>query len=138
MSVSMSGVGAGAPQVWSGASVRMPPQQKMANLFDKIDTVGSGSITETQLAQAFSSMRPPAGFRAMGSDALFAKLDPKGTGSVSKADFVQTMTSMMAQLRQAHATGGPSADAAASLGSSTSAMTSSSRPWTGTLVNRAA
>ena len=87
-------------QVWSGASVRMPPAQKMSNLFDKIDTSWSGTITKAQFEQAFQTMNPPAGIKAMGADAVFAKLDPNGTGSVSKQDFVSGMKSLMSEMRQ--------------------------------------
>jgi hypothetical protein len=89
----------------SGASAGMPPQQKMSSLFDKIDTNGSGSITQAQFAQAFQTFNPPAVFQAQGASATFAALDPNGTGSVSKQDFVSGMSGMMASLR---ADGGPS------------------------------
>jgi hypothetical protein len=39
----------------SGASFGAPPQQKMSNLFDSIDTSGSGSITQSQFEQAFQT-----------------------------------------------------------------------------------
>lgn len=101
MSTAISGMGmAGAPKAMTGASMRMPPSQKMANLFDKIDTSGTGSISKAQLEQAFSTLKPPSGFKSMGADAIFAKLDPNGTGSVSKQDFKNGMTQMMAQIRQ--------------------------------------
>jgi hypothetical protein len=67
----------------SGASSGAPPQQKMANLFDSIDSSGSGSITQSQFAQAFQSKNPPAVFQKQGADAIFASLDPTGTGQVS-------------------------------------------------------
>ena len=91
-----------APPVMTGASMRMPPTQKMANLFQQIDTSGTGSISKSQFEQAFSAMNPPATFKSAGADAIFAKLDPNGTGSVSKQDFVSGMTSMMSELRQKH------------------------------------
>lgn len=69
------------PQAMSGASMRMPPQQKMSNLFQLINANGSGSITKAQFEQAFNSMNPPAAFKAMGVDAAFAKLDPAGSKS---------------------------------------------------------
>jgi Ca2+-binding EF-hand superfamily protein len=83
----------------SGASSGAPPQQKMSNLFDSIDTSGSGSITQAQFDQAFQTKNPPAVFQKQGADAIFASLDPAGTGSVSKQDFVSTMSGLMASLR---------------------------------------
>ena len=83
----------------SGASSGAPPQQKMSNLFDSIDTSGSGSITQSQFEQAFQTKNPPAVFQQQGADAIFASLDPTGSGSVSKQNFVSTMSSLMASLR---------------------------------------
>jgi hypothetical protein len=83
----------------SGASYGAPPQQKMSNLFDSIDTSGSGSITQSQFEQAFQTQNPPAVFQQQGADTIFASLDPSGTGSVSKQDFVSTMSQLMASLR---------------------------------------
>src|SRR6202162_428025 len=83
----------------SGASTGAPPQQKMSNLFDSIDTSGSGSITQSQFEQAFQTKNPPAVFQQQGADAIFASLDPNGTGQVSKQDFVSTMSGLMASLR---------------------------------------
>ena len=101
MSAAISGLGmAGAPRAMTGASMRMPPAQKMGNLFAQIDTSGSGSITKAQFEQAFSTLNPPPGFKSKGADAVFAKLDPNGTGSVSKQDFINGMTQMMSQIRQ--------------------------------------
>ena len=98
---SVSAIG-GMPQVWTGASMRMPPAQKMAALFDKIDTSGTGTMTKAQFEQAFQTANPPKGVQKMGADAIWAKLDPNGTGSVSKQDFVSTMTTLMSQIRQGH------------------------------------
>jgi hypothetical protein len=83
----------------SGASNGAPPQQKMSNLFDSIDTSGRGSITQAQFDQAFQTKNPPAVFQNQGADAIFASLDPTGSGSVSKQDFVSTMSGLMASLR---------------------------------------
>ena len=91
-----------ASQIFSGASARMPASQKMSNLFDQIDTSGSGSITQAQFDQAFSSLNPPKDFKAAGADAIWSQLDPNNTGSVSKQDFVNTMTSIMRQMRTGH------------------------------------
>jgi hypothetical protein len=108
----VTGVGAaGGMHAVSGASTSGPPQQKMSDLFDSIDTSGSGSITQSQFDQAFQSKNPPAVFQQQGADAIFAALDPNGTGSVSKQDFVSGMKQLMVSLR---------AGDAASAGSSTS------------------
>ncbi len=91
----VSNMGSSMPQVVSGASSRMPPTQKMANLFSQIDISGSGSISKAQFEQAFQQLNPPAAIKAMGADAVFQKLDPNGTGSVSKQDFINGMKSMV-------------------------------------------
>jgi len=96
---SIGAIGAGSPQAISGASMRMPPNQKMTNLFNSIDTSGTGSISQAQFFQAFSSKNPPAVFQAQGAQAIWNQLDPNHTGSVSKQDFVNTMKQLMASLR---------------------------------------
>ena len=83
----------------SGASSSGPPQQKMSDLFDSIDTAGTGSITQAQFDQAFQTKNPPAVFQQQGADATFAALDPNGTGSVSRQDFVSGMSKLMVSLR---------------------------------------
>lgn len=107
----ISGIGGGysAGQVMSGASMPSPPSQKMANLFDQIDSSGSGSITEAQFSAAFSANNPPASVRAQGAAAIYQQLDPTNSGSVSRSDFVNGMTKILAGLR-----GLPSADSASS------------------------
>ncbi len=128
--MSISGAAGGAAQVWSGASARMPPQQKMSKLFDQIDTTGSGTITKAQFEEAFQTMNPPAAFKLLGADAVFAKLDPNGTGSVSKSDFVSGMTSLMSQARGTHHHhhGGGGASASSSAASGTSAVSGVTSP----------
>ena len=113
----ISGVGAASGMhAVSGASSSGPPQQKMSDLFDSIDTSGSGSITQAQFDQAFQTKNPPAVFQQQGADAIFASLDPSGSGSVSKQDFVATMSKLMASLRADNAGGSqPSASLAASV-----------------------
>lgn len=93
------------PQVVSGASMRMPPEQKMANLFQKIDTSSSGSISKTQFDQAFQTLNPPPAIKSMGVDAVFSKLDPNGTGSVSKQDFINGMKPMVTHSHHHHRDG---------------------------------
>lgn len=97
--------GAGAAQ-WSQATTGAsgysgaPPQQKMADLFSKIDTNNSGSISQTQFNQAFDTLNPPKAFQAAGKNAVWSALDPNNTGSVSRGDFTSTMKTLMVQLRQ--------------------------------------
>lgn len=83
----------------SGASSSGPPQQKMSNLFDSIDTAGTGNITQAQFDQAFQTKNPPAVFQRQGAGAVFAALDPNRTGSVSRQDFVSGMSKLMVSLR---------------------------------------
>lgn len=111
MSGAISGLGSMMPQATTGASMRMPPAQKMNNLFSMIDTSGTGSITKAQFTQAFNSLNPPAAFKAAGANAVFSALDPNNTGSVSKQDFVNGMTHLMSQLRQQHAAAGAASSA---------------------------
>jgi Ca2+-binding EF-hand superfamily protein len=98
--------GAGGYSAMSGASARMPPQQKMSNLFDNIDTDKSGSINKSELAGAFKSQNPPKVFQNAGVDTVWSALDPNNTGNVSKADFVTGMKSLMVSLRQNDGTSG--------------------------------
>jgi hypothetical protein len=149
MSINLSASGtasASASQVWSGASAPMSPNQKMSDLFDQIDTTGSGTISQSQFDQAFQSMNPPAPFQAAGADAVWSKLDPTGSGTVSKQDFVKDMTEMMKQLRGAHHHGGHSAEGAQSAAQSTglldalstteaSSSSSNSTDTVGTVIN---
>lgn len=102
--------------VISGASYSAPPQQKMTNLFNAIDTSGSGSITQAQFDQAFQTKNPPAVFQKQGAAAIWAALDPSGSGTVSKQDFVSTMSKLMVSLRaEGPAQGGGAASVSASL-----------------------
>jgi EF-hand domain pair len=101
MSISavMASVG---PQMMSGASTYAPASQKMSNLFEQIDTSGSGTITQAQFNQAFQTLNPPGDFKAQGAAAVWAQLDPTNSGSVNKQDFVTAMTSLMKQMRGHH------------------------------------
>lgn len=97
--------GAGAAQ-WSQATTGAsghsgaPPQQKMADLFSRIDTNNSGSISQTQFNQAFDRLSPPKAFQTAGKSAVWSALDPNNTGAVSRGDFTSTMKTLMVQLRQ--------------------------------------
>ena len=125
MSMAISGMGAAvAPQAMSGASMRMPPSQKMTNLFNSIDTSGSGTITKAQFEQAFQTMSPPKVAQQTGADAIWAKLDPNGSGSVTKQNFVSDMTAQMSQMRQHshHHGGGSPVAPSQTVGSSLNAL----------------
>ena len=107
MSISISGMGStGMSSMVSGASMSMPPQQKMSNLYSQIDTNGAGSITQSQFNQAFQTMNPPAAFKNAGSTAVWNALDPSGSGQVSQQNFVNGMKKLMVQLRQDSSTSG--------------------------------
>ncbi len=113
MSMAVTGIGAGSGIMpMTGASSRMPPQQKMSNLFNAIDGSGSGSITQAQFSQAFQTMNPPAAIAAQGANAVWSQLDPNGAGSVSKAGFISGMKNVMAAVHKGghhqHGDGGPS------------------------------
>jgi EF-hand domain pair len=102
MNINAANSNSPAGGVWSSASTPKPPAQKMANLFDQIDSSGSGSISQSQFEQAFKSMNPPASVKSAGADSVWSKLDPNGTGSVSKQDFVKSMVDTLKQLRGHH------------------------------------
>jgi hypothetical protein len=72
-------------------------QQKISNLFQKIDSSGIGRITKAQFEQAFNSLNLPESVKGIGLDAAFSKLDPRGTGVVSRQEFIRGMESLMAQ-----------------------------------------
>lgn len=121
----ITGVGAaGGMHAVSGASTSGPPQQKMSNLFDSIDSSGSGSITQSQFDRAFQSKNPPAVFQQQGADAIFTALDPNGTGSVSKQDFISGMKQLMVSLRanDAAPAGSSTSQASASLAASAQSL----------------
>jgi len=126
MTIDFSGLGgSNAPHVMSGASAGMPPQQKMSNLFNQIDSSGSGSISQAKFDQAFQALNPPDVFQQQGSDAIFSALDPNGTGSVSKQDFVSGMSQLMASLRADNrAAGAPGPSPTDSLSTSLQSLTS--------------
>jgi Ca2+-binding EF-hand superfamily protein len=113
MNIQAAGMSAGISYM-SGASAMAPPQQKMTNLFNQIDSSGAGSINQAQFKQAFQTMNPPAAFQNAGSSQVWNKLDPGGTGQVSQQDFVASMKAMMVQLRQS-SNGSVAQSAAASL-----------------------
>jgi Ca2+-binding EF-hand superfamily protein len=81
----------------SPASNSISPQQKFSNLFQKIDSSGTGRITKAQFDQAFNTLNLPESVKVIGQDAAFGKLDPNGTGVVSKQEFIRGMESLMSQ-----------------------------------------
>jgi hypothetical protein len=87
---------ASVPKVASGASPTISAQQKISNLFQQIDSSGSGRITKAQFEQAFSKLNLPSSVKSIGLEAAFSKLDPSGTGVVSKKDFILGMQSIIA------------------------------------------
>jgi Ca2+-binding EF-hand superfamily protein len=101
----ISSIGGSMAPIMTGASPSMPPQQKMSNLFDSIDTSGSGSITQSDFTQAFQNLNPSRPFKLAGADAVWSALDTSKSGSVSKSQFVSGMTSLMQSLREASANG---------------------------------
>ena len=70
-----------------GGSLSSYMQQWRQNLFNSIDTNGSGSITQSQLDQAVTA----AGGTTASANALFSDLDPDDTDSVSEQQFVQNL-----------------------------------------------
>jgi Ca2+-binding EF-hand superfamily protein len=108
MSNAIVGVASGstAVQTMTGPSPTMAARPKMSSLFTQIDAAGSGSITRAQFANAFQTMNPPAGFRAMGENAVYAQLDPNDSGSVSRNTFVNAMSALSHSLAQVQPSGG--------------------------------
>ena len=88
---------ASIPKVAPVASPGVTSQQKISNLFQQIDSSGTGRITKAQFEQAFSKLNLPASVKGLGLEAAFSKLDPSGTGVVSKKDFIAGMESLMKQ-----------------------------------------
>ena len=145
MSLSLSATGTNAADNRPASGPAMSPTQRMSNLFDQIDTSGSGTITQSQFEQAFQAKNPSA--PASAADAVWSKLDPNGTGQVSKQGFVDGMTTMMKQMRGAHhhhhAAEGPAAPDATTTPSlldvlapkDSATKTSSTTDTVGTLIN---
>jgi Ca2+-binding EF-hand superfamily protein len=62
-------------------------QQFAQNMFNQIDTSGSGSITQNELEQAVTG----AGGTTQAADALYSELDPNGSGGISEQQFAQAL-----------------------------------------------
>lgn len=88
---------ASMPKVPASGASSVSPQQKIGNMFQQIDSSGTGRITKEQFEQAFDKLNLPASVKALGAEAAFSKLDPTGSGVVSKQDFVHGMTSLVSQ-----------------------------------------
>ncbi|MDP2806380.1 MAG: EF-hand domain-containing protein [Gallionellaceae bacterium] len=93
----VSGVSNARDAAMPQAAKPISPQQKVANLFQQIDTEGSGRISKSQFTKAFSTLNTPASVKALGAEAVFSKLDPSGTGTVTKQDFIKGMEAVLAQ-----------------------------------------
>ncbi len=78
-------------------STSVSPHQRISNLFQQIDSSGTGRITKAQFDQAFNKLNLPESVKGIGQDAAFSKLDPEGTGVVSKQEFMRGMESLMTQ-----------------------------------------
>jgi hypothetical protein len=78
------------------ASASASPNQKISNLFQQIDSSGTGRITKAQFEQAFNKLNLPESVKGIGQDAAFSKLDPNGAGVVTKQEFIRGMESLMA------------------------------------------
>ena len=88
---------ASIPKVTSGQGGSATPQQKINNLFQQIDSSGTGRITKAQFEQAFNKLSLPASIKGIGQEAVFSKLDPSGSGVVSKQSFIRGMQALMTQ-----------------------------------------
>lgn len=88
---------ASMPKVASSGSSPVSPQQKISNLFQQIDSTGTGRITKAQFEQAFNKLNLPPSVKGLGLEATYSKLDPSGTGVVTKQDFIHGMESLMTQ-----------------------------------------
>ncbi len=85
------------PQVNAVGVAQTSNTQRLGNLFQQIDTSGSGQITRAQFNNAFSDLSLPISIKEMGKDAVFGKLDPNGTGTVTKQEFIKGMEPLMTQ-----------------------------------------
>ena len=86
---------ASVPKVASAQGTSASSQQNINNLFQQIDSTGTGRITKAQFEQAFNKLNLPEAIKGIGQDAAFNKLDPKGSGVVSKQEFIRGMHALM-------------------------------------------
>jgi hypothetical protein len=85
------------PQVNAVGVAQTTNTLRLGNLFQQIDTSGSGRITKAQFDQSFGNLGLPISVKEMGKDIVFEKLDPNGKGTVSKQEFIKGMEPLMAQ-----------------------------------------
>jgi len=85
------------PQVSSAGSSTVSTQQRLGNLFQQIDTAGSGQITKAQFDQAFNNLSLPVSIKEMGKEAVYTKIDPNETGVVTKQEFIRGLEPYMNQ-----------------------------------------
>jgi hypothetical protein len=85
------------PQVNPAGVAQASNTQRLGNLFQLIDTSGTGRITKAQFEQSFSSLSLPISVKEMGKETVFGKLDPNGTGVVTKQEFIKGMEPLMTQ-----------------------------------------
>jgi hypothetical protein len=85
------------PQVNPAGVAQAANTQRLGNLFQLIDTAGTGRITKAQFDQSFSNLSLPISVKEMGKEAVFGKLDPNGKGVVTKQEFIKGMEPLMTQ-----------------------------------------
>ena len=85
------------PQVSSAGNSTVSPQQRLGNLFQQIDTAGTGHITKAQFDQAFNSLSLPVSIKEMGKEAAYKKIDSNETGTVTKQEFIRGLEPYMNQ-----------------------------------------
>lgn len=83
------------PRVASASNLPASSQLKLSNLFQQIDTAGTGRITKAQFEQAFNKLNLPAPVKEMGHEAVLSKLDPSGAGVITKPEFIKRMEPLM-------------------------------------------
>ena len=88
---------ASIPKAASPQGTSASPQQKINNIFQQIDSSGTGRITKAQFEKAFNELSLPESIKGIGKDAAFSKLDPSGSGVVTKQDFIRGMQALMSQ-----------------------------------------
>jgi hypothetical protein len=84
-------------QIAAAGNSQPSVQQRLSNLFQQIDTAGTGRITNTQFEQSFSKLSLPKPVKDLGHEAILNKLDPAGKGVITKSDFIQKMELLMNQ-----------------------------------------
>lgn len=71
------------------------PQQASDKLFAKLDELGKGEISGTDLQSAFEKISPGAGANA---DKLFSRLDSDGDGKITQSEFTGSINRLSDQL----------------------------------------